>query len=65
MCDDLTSIDSMLDTSMVNEQKLNSQPKHIEIKYYFIRDKAEKKDLEISYMPPEELMVDALTKTFP
>ena len=43
----------------------NSRLKHVEIKYHFIREKAKKNDIEIFYMPSEELMADALTKALP
>ena len=59
------NVDSTYAISMVNEQKFNSRSKHVEIKYHLIREKAEKNDIEIFYMPSEELMVDALTKALP
>jgi len=59
------NVDSTSAISMVNEQKFSSLSKHVEIKYHFIREKAEKNDIEIFYMPSEELMADALTKALP
>ena len=59
------NVDNTFVISMVNETKFNSRSKHVEIKYHFIEEKAEKNDIEIFYMPSEELMVDALTKAFP
>lgn len=39
--------------------------KDIEIKYYFIREKAQKRDIDISYMPWEKLMIDDITRALP
>ena len=59
------NVDSTSAISMMNEQKFNSRSKHVEIKYHFIRENAEKNDIIFFYMPSEELMVDALTKALP
>ena len=56
------NVDNTFVISMVNETKFNSRSKHVEIKYHFIREKAKKNDIEIFYMPSEELMADTLTK---
>ena len=45
------NVDTTSAISMVNEQKFNSRLKHVEIKYHFIKEKAEKNDIEIFYMP--------------
>ena len=36
--------------------------KHIDIKYHFIRDKVEKKELVLEYYPTEQMLADLLTK---
>ena len=59
------NVDSTFAIFMVNEQKFNNRSKHVEIKYHFIKEKAEKIDIKEIYMPSEELMADALTKALP
>ena len=59
------NVDSTSVISMVNEQKFNSRSKHVEMKYHFIRENAKKNNIEIFYMPSEELMADALPKALP
>ncbi|XXG74298.1 hypothetical protein AAC387_Pa07g3058 [Persea americana] len=59
------NVDSTFAISMVNEQKFNCRSKHVEIKYHFIKEKAEKNDIKFFYMPSKELMADALTKALP
>ena len=39
------NLDSTSAISMVNEKKFNSRSKHVEIKYHFIIEKAEKNDI--------------------
>ena len=59
------NVDGTSTISIVNEQKFNSRSKHVEIKYHFIREKAENNDMSISYVPSKKLMADALTKALP
>ncbi|OUC43997.1 integrase core domain protein [Trichinella nativa] len=36
--------------------------KHIDIRYHFIREAAERKDVELRYLPTEQMVADVLTK---
>jgi hypothetical protein len=36
--------------------------KHIEIKYYFIRDKVQEREVKIQYIPTDEQTTNILTK---
>nr|CCA22046.1 polyprotein putative [Albugo laibachii Nc14] len=40
----------------------HSRTKHIDIKFHFIREMVEARELEIEYKPTEEMVADALTK---
>ena len=42
--------------------KYHPRTKHIDIKYHFIRDKVEKKELVLEYCPTEQMLADLLTK---
>jgi hypothetical protein len=42
--------------------KLSERTKHIEVRYYFVKEKLEKKELSINYCPTEEMTADILTK---
>nr|CCA16872.1 retrotransposon protein putative [Albugo laibachii Nc14] len=43
----------------------HSRTKHIDIRFHFIREKVEAKELEIEYKPTEEMVANALTKALP
>ncbi|OUC41952.1 hypothetical protein D917_10565 [Trichinella nativa] len=38
--------------------------KHIDIRYHFIREAAERKDVELRYLPTEQMVADVLTKVY-
>ncbi|KRY16471.1 Retrovirus-related Pol polyprotein from transposon TNT 1-94 [Trichinella patagoniensis] len=40
----------------------HARTKHIDIRYHFIREAAERKDVELRYLPTEQMMADVLTK---
>jgi hypothetical protein len=40
----------------------HERSKHIEIKYYFIRDKFQEGEVKLHYIPADEQTVDILTK---
>jgi hypothetical protein len=40
----------------------HERSKHIEIKYYFIRDKVQEGELNLEYIPIDEQTADILTK---
>ena len=39
--------------------------KHVEIKYHFVRDHVEKKNIKLVYCRSEEMMADMFTKGLP
>ena len=48
--------------ALVKNPYLYKQSKHINVCYYYICDLAEKKKLEIKYVPTAEMPADGLTK---
>jgi hypothetical protein len=40
----------------------HERSKHIEIKYYFIRDKVQEGEVKLEYIPTDEQTTDILTK---
>jgi hypothetical protein len=40
----------------------HERSKHIEIKYYFIRDKVQQGEVKLQYIPTNEQTIDILTK---
>jgi hypothetical protein len=40
----------------------HERSKHIEIKYYFIRDKVQEGEVNLQYIPIDEQTIDILTK---
>ncbi|KAI1507403.1 hypothetical protein Ptr86124_013654, partial [Pyrenophora tritici-repentis] len=48
--------------ALVKNPHLHERSKHIDICYHFIRDLAEQKKLQISYIPTDEIVADGMTK---
>ena len=40
----------------------HARTKHVDIRYYFVREKVENKEIELSYQPTATLLADSLTK---
>ena len=59
------NVDNTSAISMVTEPKFSGRSNHVEMKYHFIREKGENGEIEISNLPSQDLMADALTKPFP
>jgi hypothetical protein len=52
-------------TSMISLSKnlvQHSKPKHIPIKYHYLRDQAENKNIKLEYVPTQEHVADIFTK---
>lgn len=43
----------------------HAHTKHIDIQHYFIREKVESGEVDLEYMPTEDMIADALTKPLP
>ena len=56
MCDNTSAI------AITQNPVLHSRTKHIDIKYHFIRDHVEKKDITLEYVAMEEQLADIFTK---
>jgi hypothetical protein len=55
--------DNMSTIALVKNGKSNSnRTRHIAIRYFFVSDKVETKEIEIDYMPTESMLADVLTK---
>lgn len=48
--------------ALVKNPHLHERSKHIDICYHYIRDLAEKKKLEVTYIPTGDMVADAMTK---
>ena len=59
------NVDTASPIFMVTKPIFKSRSKHIKINYHFIREKAEKRKINIFYVPNEKLMAAALTKSMP
>ncbi|KAI3763351.1 hypothetical protein L1987_53805 [Smallanthus sonchifolius] len=57
-------IDNMSAISITNNQVQHSKTKHIDIRYHFIRDQAEKKRIILTKVHTNEQYVDLFTKPF-
>jgi hypothetical protein len=48
--------------ALVKNPYLHERSKHIDISHHYIRDMAEKKRLEITYIPTADMIADGMTK---
>jgi len=48
--------------ALVKNPHLHKRLKHIDISYHFIKNLAEKKKLDIAYIPTEDIIADKITK---
>ena len=49
--------------AMVEKGKINTDcSRHIAVRYYFIKDRQENKEVSIAYMPTRSMLSDMLTK---
>ena len=55
-------------TSVINKSKnqvMHSKTKHIAIKYHFLRELVQEKEVRLEYVNTKEQIADIFTKTFP
>lgn len=50
---------------MIEEEKLSNRTKHIDTRYYFVKDFIERGLIACSYCPTEDMLADLLTKPLP
>ncbi len=55
-------IDNQGAITLSNNQMTNKRTKHIDVRYHFIRDIVEKKEIICGYISTEEMIADCLTK---
>ena len=47
---------------LTKNAKFHNQPKHVDIAYYFLREKISSKEILVNYCPTENMLADGLTK---
>lgn len=47
---------------LIEEEKLTNRSKHIDVKYYYVKDYIERQIVRCVYCPTEEMIADHLTK---
>ena len=57
--------DSQSAIAIIKNPIINARSKHIELKYHFIRDHVEAKELILHYVPTEDNWADCFTKALP
>ena len=58
--------DNQSTIKLINNNRATSQrTKHIDIRYFFLRDRANAKDIQVIYTPTNMMIADLLTKPLP
>jgi hypothetical protein len=48
---------------MIQKRKdTSTRTRHINIRYYFVKERVERGDIEFKYVPTDEMLADILTK---
>ena len=47
---------------LINGKSSSDRTKHIKIRYFWLKDRVDVKDILVEYMPTEEMIADILTK---
>ncbi|CAK1590667.1 unnamed protein product [Parnassius mnemosyne] len=58
-------IDNQSAINLINNSVYHKRTKHINVKYYFIREKVELGMIKINYVPSKDQLADILTKALP
>jgi hypothetical protein len=48
--------------AMANNSMTSTRAKHIDIKYHFVRERIENREIKLQYLASEKMMADMLTK---
>jgi transposase InsO family protein len=59
MCDNQSAI------ALIKNPVHHQRSKHIEVRYYFVRERQEAGDIDIQYIPTDQQLADCLTKPLP
>ena len=58
-------VDNQATIKLVQNPQFHKRSKHIEVRHYFVREKYQRKEIEIRYCPSESNLADMLTKALP
>lgn len=58
-------VDNQSAIKLVKNPVFHKRTKHIDIRYHFIREKTESKEIKVEYVPSENQLVDIFTKPIP
>lgn len=56
MCDNISSIE------LIKNPKFHQRTKHIDVRYHFIRQQQEAREIDIQHIPTENQLADPFTK---
>jgi hypothetical protein len=59
LCDNDSTI------KLVKNNQFHQRTKHIEVRHYFVREKQEAGEIEVSYVPTQDNLADIFTKPLP
>lgn len=68
-CDISTPTDLYVDNQstirLINNPEFHKRTKHVDIRFHFVREKIQNKDIAIKYVPSEKQLADICTKALP
>ncbi len=59
MCDNQSAI------QLIRNPVFHQRTKHIDVRYYFVRERQEAGDVDVSYISTKDQLADPLTKVLP
>ncbi|KMQ88473.1 gag-pol polyprotein [Lasius niger] len=61
----LIHIDNQSAIRLVKNPEFHKRTKHVDIRYHYIREKVESRDIQVTYIPTENQLADIFTKALP
>jgi hypothetical protein len=58
----LLHVDNQSAIAIVQNPEFHDRTKHIDVRYHFLRQKVDSRDILLTYLPTEDQIADALTK---
>jgi hypothetical protein len=58
-------VDNQCSIRLVRNPEFHKRTKHIDVKYHYIRERVENREIEVTFVPTEAQLADIFTKALP